>query len=414
MASLRIISFMSLVFLSFSCSYADESITNTQPLTTWETMFSPNRIYALGFFTTATTSPSSSFYLGIWLSNDTQRQAVWVANRENPIHSSSPSLKISNSGNLIISSNGITDICITNATGTSTNTSAKLLDNGNLVLLEEANGDTIEGRILWQSFDHPTDTLLPGMKLRRTRFLTSWLNNKVPYPGAFTLGIDPNGANQFVISYRGVVYWKSRVWNGSEYVRDFFNNQPYNIHYRFESDEDGKYFIYTINQTAGDDNFIYKWAMTSSGQISRDQWHTVGSSSFWSKVEKMNSPCNGTFEEDGCRRRAWPNCSDKNENIFSKEKMTINFNMYDINSSIALSDCEFTCRSSCSCIAYTTKNEDGTGCLFRYDNGREIPYLPPYTGDFFIRANSKNLLDPTAKKPGRKTWRSWIISQLVS
>ncbi|KAJ8622327.1 hypothetical protein MRB53_030856 [Persea americana] len=340
MASLRITSFMSLVFLSFSCSYADESITNTQPLTTWETMFSPNRIYALGFFTTATTTPSSSFYLGIWLSNDTQRQAVWVANRENPIHSSSPSLKISNSGNLIISSNGITDIRITNATGTSTNTSAKLLDNGNLVLLEEVNGDSIEGRILWQSFDHPTDTLLPGVKLR------------------------------------------------------------------FESDEDGKYFIYTINQTAGGDNCIYKWVMTSSGQISRDQWHTVGSSSFWSKVEKMNSPCNGTFEDDGCRRRAWPNCSDKNENIFSKEKMTINFNMYDINSSIALSDCEFTCRSSCSCIAYTTKNEDGTGCLFRYDNGREIPYLPPYTGDFFIR-----VLPPTAKKPGRKTWKSWIISQ---
>ncbi|KAG5551168.1 hypothetical protein RHGRI_009559 [Rhododendron griersonianum] len=40
------------------------------------------------------------------------------------------------------------------------NTSATLLDSGNLVLNDRRSGD-----ILWQSFDYPTDTLLPGMKV---------------------------------------------------------------------------------------------------------------------------------------------------------------------------------------------------------------------------------------------------------
>lgn len=306
--NIRIRSFMALVFLSYwyPSSDAADTITNTQPLTTWEALFSPKRVFVMSFFNTPKTSNSSNFYLGIWLTNDTQGQAVWVANRKDPIHSSSPSVNINDSGNLVISSDGRSDIPITNATWTSTNTSVRLLDNGNLVLLEDTHEDSREGRVLWQSFDHPTDTLLPGMKFR---FLTTWLNTQVPYPGPFTLGIDPNGSNQFVIWYRGVVYWRSRLWNTSEDDVGFRNSQPYNIHYRFESDEDGKCFIYTINQTTGDNNLIYKWVMTSSGQISRDKWNSSGSGGVWLEDVEPISPCNGTFEDDGCWRRAWPNCN---------------------------------------------------------------------------------------------------------
>ncbi|XP_060188685.1 G-type lectin S-receptor-like serine/threonine-protein kinase At4g27290 [Lycium barbarum] len=42
---------------------------------------------------------------------------------------------------------------------------AQLLDSGNLVVKEAGDGNPI--KFLWQSFDHPTDTLLPGMKLGR-------------------------------------------------------------------------------------------------------------------------------------------------------------------------------------------------------------------------------------------------------
>ncbi|KAJ8622330.1 hypothetical protein MRB53_030859 [Persea americana] len=404
--------FISLVFLSFwnPCSDAAESITNTQTLTTFETLVSPNRNFVLGFFTPGSASVSNGFYVGIWVSNDTARQVVWVANREDPIRYSIPSLKINHSGNLVFSYGYRGEIPITSVTSTSraTNT-AKLLDNGNLVLVEGA-----EGRVLWQSFDHPTDTLLPGMKLRN---LTSWLNDEVPYPGPFTLGIDPNGANQFVIYYRGAVYWKSRLWNRSEYVEGSHMYHPHSIHYRFESDKDGKYFIFTVNQTANDDQPILNWVMTSSGQVGRGGWLMLGSfiSGVWWREVEPKSPCDGTIEEDGsvgCRGRAWPKCGDRNGSAFSKDKTTIRFNKIEYNSSIALRDCEFTCRSSCACFAYNTANDDGTGCLFWHDDVKEQAYMGPYNGDAFIREDPKNLRTTVAIKPG-KTFVSSVLCSML-
>lgn len=69
-------------------------------------------------------------------------------------------------------------------------TSAELLDCGNLQLRD---GEVT----LWQSFDHPADTLLPDMRLsvnKKTvyqRRLTSWAALNDPQPGKFTLGFDP-------------------------------------------------------------------------------------------------------------------------------------------------------------------------------------------------------------------------------
>ena len=62
----------------------------------------------------------------------------------------------------------------------------ELLDSGNLVLR-----DVVAGTYLWQSFDYPSDTLLPGMKLGwdlRTglkRSLSAWKNSEDPCPGRF-------------------------------------------------------------------------------------------------------------------------------------------------------------------------------------------------------------------------------------
>ncbi|RXH83015.1 hypothetical protein DVH24_003513 [Malus domestica] len=52
------------------------------------------------------------------------------------------------------------------------------------------------GTYLWQSFDYPSDTWLPGMKLGwdlRTglkQLLSSWKDSEDPSPGDFTYGIE--------------------------------------------------------------------------------------------------------------------------------------------------------------------------------------------------------------------------------
>ncbi|MCI11615.1 receptor-like serine/threonine-protein kinase SD1-8-like, partial [Trifolium medium] len=70
----------------------------------------------------------------------------------------------------------------------SISTYATLLDTGNLVLVNTSNK-----AILWQSFDYPTDTLLPGMNLGQdidtgyTWSLRSWKSTDDPSPGPYTL-----------------------------------------------------------------------------------------------------------------------------------------------------------------------------------------------------------------------------------
>jgi outer membrane protein assembly factor BamB len=84
---------------------------------------------------------------------------VWVANRGRPLLDDGAGLAVTDDGNLkILDKNGdpfwSTGLESTSKLG---NRLAKLLDSGNLVLCDS---NTLLTTILWQSFDHPTDTLL--------------------------------------------------------------------------------------------------------------------------------------------------------------------------------------------------------------------------------------------------------------
>ncbi|KAI3737087.1 hypothetical protein L2E82_27082 [Cichorium intybus] len=150
---------------------------------------------------------------------DNRDKAVWVANRNNPITDIYGKLMIDIHGKLSILSSGGTVVDIFSPTPVTRNAtvSATLLDTGNFVL-QELNPDGSVKRVLWQSFDHPTDTLLPGMKLGinlktgHRWSLTSWRSEKVPADGSFTLTGDPNGTGQIVILRRGNIHWRSGSW----------------------------------------------------------------------------------------------------------------------------------------------------------------------------------------------------------
>ena len=75
-------------------------------------------------------------------------------------------------------------------------------DNGNLVLLDGGNSSNV----LWQSFDHPTDTLVPE----------AWL-----------------GEDKLTGEYQTLTSWRSGVWTGRvfanlpEAVNNVLFNQTY-------------------------------------------------------------------------------------------------------------------------------------------------------------------------------------------
>ncbi|KAK2995058.1 hypothetical protein RJ640_024516 [Escallonia rubra] len=126
----------------------------------------------------------------------------------------------------------------------------------------------------WQSFDHPTDTWLPGAKLgidKRTgkiQLLTSWKNPDDPSPGLFSVGIDPGGSNEYVMKWNmSTRYWSSGVWQGQ-----FFNFVPELSHtYRFNffSDENETYFTYSLFNPV----IVSRLVVTMSGQLNQQVCH---------------------------------------------------------------------------------------------------------------------------------------------
>ncbi|XP_010430793.1 PREDICTED: receptor-like serine/threonine-protein kinase SD1-8 [Camelina sativa] len=163
------------------------------------TIVSPGQVFELGFFKLSPDSRDGArWYLGIWYRDFPTRDYVWVANRNNPLSNPVGTLKISDA-NLDIRDPSNNLVWSTNLARRKTKAPvvAELLDNGNFVL--RCKNRNSSNQLLWQSFDFPTDTLLPEMKLGWTKrsgqnkFLQSWASAHDPSSGDFTYVIDIAG-----------------------------------------------------------------------------------------------------------------------------------------------------------------------------------------------------------------------------
>ncbi|KAL6844007.1 hypothetical protein ACP4OV_025680 [Aristida adscensionis] len=202
-----------------SLCLCDDQITPAKPLSFPAQLLSNNGVFALGFF--SPTNSSTHFYIGIWY-NFPDRRVVWVANRDNPITTtpSSATLAVTDHSGLVLSDHE-GRIYWTAATASNITTGgaggavAVLLNEGNLVLRSKNDGTS-----LWQSFDHPTDTVLPGMPFRlnrRTRLtdrLVSWKGPEDPSSGEFSLAGDVGSGIQYFVWHGASLSWRSAAWNG--------------------------------------------------------------------------------------------------------------------------------------------------------------------------------------------------------
>ncbi|CAI9772265.1 unnamed protein product [Fraxinus pennsylvanica] len=218
---------------------------------------SANKVFTLGFYKPEHTNNT---YLGIWYKDYSSNRPVWLGNREKPIMDIL-AFSISSAGKLIVTSNRSDPIELYGG-GNGTNMTAMLLNSGNFVV-RETNINGSAGRILWESFDYPTNTLNPGMKLGvnyrngRNRYLTSWfaLNNFAS--GIFTLEWDP-ARHRLIVRRRRLVYWTNgdvknyTNENSRLNVNEFENivhkphvlNFNYNLTYVSNGVED--YFSYSL------------------------------------------------------------------------------------------------------------------------------------------------------------------------
>nr|XP_043620122.1 G-type lectin S-receptor-like serine/threonine-protein kinase At4g27290 [Erigeron canadensis] len=234
--------FILMIFLLFfHMIHAAElnTISNTQFLTDGDTLVSETGIFELGFFQP---DGSENVYLGIWYKNITVRTVVWVANRDHAVLSVTPLvLKIVDPGALVLFNN-MSMIWSSNTT-TSGNANARLHDSGNLVLVDQ------QEKVMWQSFDYPTDTQLPGMKIGRDYIkgiewrLSSWKSSQDPASSDITWGANIHGYPESKLKQGAVVIYRGGPWSNQRFPGLMASTLTYDV--LIIKDEDHPEFIWT-------------------------------------------------------------------------------------------------------------------------------------------------------------------------
>ncbi|ERN01775.1 hypothetical protein AMTR_s00981p00001600, partial [Amborella trichopoda] len=121
---------------------------------------SPSGDFAFGFYSIE----GNQFLVGIWFHKISERTLVWSANRDQPVQSGS-TIQLTLDGRLgFTDSKGLETWIYNQTTGVS---SGAVLDTGNFILVDSVSS------ILWQSFENPTDTLLPGQTFGQEKYLYS-------------------------------------------------------------------------------------------------------------------------------------------------------------------------------------------------------------------------------------------------
>ncbi|XP_030974404.1 G-type lectin S-receptor-like serine/threonine-protein kinase At4g27290 [Quercus lobata] len=432
----------SLLPLSFVLSDAADSISKSESLSEGITLVSKNESYALGFFRPGN---SSNRYLGIWYNNIPVRTVVWVANRLNPINDSSGMLMVNSSGSLVLLSQNRTVAWSANSTKQARNPIVQLLDSGNLVLREE-NEENPEN-YLWQSFDYPSDTWLPGMKLGwdlRTgleRRLTSWKSPDDPSPGELSWGVVLHNYPEIFMNKGTEKFFRTGPWNGLSFSGlPVVKDNPV-VTYNFVNNSDEVYFIYNlINNSVisrvllNETSFLYerhiwvsedkKWSLYLSVPNDKCEGYNlcgpygnciIGESPICQCVEGFKHKSTNTWNPDewskGCVRITQLSCEDKDKIGFVK---FVGLKMPDttyswVNGSMNLNECRVKCLNNCSCTAYANSNiiNGGSGCAMWFGDLIDIGQIAAngqdaYMQDVYIRMPASKQVDRKEEKDKQK------------
>ncbi|XP_044968393.1 G-type lectin S-receptor-like serine/threonine-protein kinase B120 isoform X2 [Hordeum vulgare subsp. vulgare] len=380
MTSLPVFLLPIFVLLSLIClCKSDDRLSPAKPLSAGDKLVSSNGVFALGFF--SPTNSTADSYIGIWYNNVTKRTYVWVANRDSPITSGSPGkLVVTNNSNLVVSdSQGRTRwTTMNNFTSGTTGTSAILLNSGNFVI-RLPNGTDI-----WQSFHHPTDTILPGMPLPLstnddlyTR-LVAWRGPDDPATSNYSMGGDSSSDLQVVIWNGTRPYWRRSPWNGELVTASYQSSTGFIMTLRIVYRGDDLYMTFTVS----DDSPSMRMTLQYTGMFQFLVWNRESSS--WDVFTEQPSPscdqyaycgpfgyCDATeavpkcsclsgFEPDGvnfsrgCRRKEDLRCGG-GDNFLTLRGMKIPDKFVYVRNR-SFDQCRAECSRSCVCTAYAYAN----------------------------------------------------------
>ncbi|KAK4711236.1 hypothetical protein R3W88_005749 [Solanum pinnatisectum] len=343
-----------------------------------KTIVSAGQMFELGLFNTRSKDGELRNYVGIWY-RVSPKTIVWVANRDKPIPVSDEilAIDIDVDGNLkVLDSKKNSYFSTGLVSASSSKRTAKLYDSGNLVLIDELSGER-----LWQSFDNPTDTFLPGMNMDSALKLTAWrVTQKDPSTGDYTFRQSHRKFEYTILLQKTFLHWKgsapaayAKPYSFSElpsFVVSMLNNFSNNTITL------ASHFNYTrLLMNSSGEIQLYGWFNESRGwfqiwsepQGPCDVQDTCGkfgicNSGFMSRCKCLPgfdpiSPDEwtvGTYT-DGCSRKSVSSCNKKSEFDTFVNMHLMKFEEPDTPNVEAKSeeDCRKGCLRNCKCLAYS-------------------------------------------------------------
>ncbi|TKY66095.1 putative receptor protein kinase ZmPK1 [Spatholobus suberectus] len=375
-----------------------------------DVIVSPNGMFSAGFVAIG----ENAYSFAIWF---TQTQAhnhptiVWMANREYPVNGKHSKLSLLQTGNLVLVDAGQQNAWSSN-TASLAPAELRLKDDGNLVLCE------LQGTILWQSFDFPTDTLLPGQPLTRHTQLVSARSETNHSSGFYKLFFDDDNVLRLLCDGPDVssIYWPypwqvswdagRSTYNSSRFAEldtlgrfhssdgFTFTTSDYGVmkKRRLKIDSDGNLRVYSLH-----DDVSNKWYV--SWQVKGDTCYVhgnCGANSVCSSDPKNGRKCsclpghrmkNHSDWSYGCEAMFVFTCN-RSESTFLElpgvELYGYDSNFLEPNTS---SYCENLCLQDCNCKGFQVSYSDGQNDFKCYTktqllNGRHRSF---FKGKMYLR-----------------------------
>ncbi|XP_027336171.1 putative receptor protein kinase ZmPK1 [Abrus precatorius] len=375
---------------------------------------SPKGTFTAGF----TPVGENAYCFAIWFTKPPRTTVVWMANRDQPVNGKRSTLSLLKTGNLELTDAGQSNVWSIN-TLSAEPLELHLFDTGNLVLRQQNN----QSSVLWQSFDFPTDTLLPGQPLTRFTKLVSSRSESNYSSGFYNLFFDND--NVFRLLYEGPqvssVYWPDpwlvsnnvgsgngrSTYNSSRVaVLDTYGQFSSSDHFSYKTidygkllqrrltlDHDGNVRLYSRND--GQEN----WSISGQFKSQPCFIHGIcGPNSICVYDQKSGRKClclqgySWVDDQDwslGCKPNFQPSCDNKTEYGFLPLD-EVDFYGYDYGSSFSnytYKQCESLCLQLCECMGfqYTFGLENGLFWCYPKTQLLNGHHSPGFSGTIFLR-----------------------------
>ncbi|KAF5736083.1 putative serine-threonine protein kinase plant-type [Tripterygium wilfordii] len=360
-----------------------------------DVLVSPHNVFTAGFYAVG----DNAYCFAVWFSDpfcsSNNCTIVWMANRDEPVNGKRSRLSLLDGGNVVLADADHSTVWTTN-TASISSTQLDLYDSGNLVL------HNFNGTILWQSFDSPTDTLLPEQPLTRKVQLVSARSQSNFSSGFFKLYFDNDNVLRLLFDGPEVsdIYWPDPELMTWENGRSTYNNSRIAVldskgnfsstddftflsadfglsrQRRLKIDFDGNLRLYSRVGIGG------KWVVTWQAMSQPCRIHgTCGPNSICSYVPSSGRKCscipgykvtNPADWSSGCEPEFNIPCTAGEVGFL--QLTNVEFFGYDFGfyPNCTLECCKRLCLETCNCKGFQFK-------FIKHDHPSGIPYCYPKT-----------------------------------